>query len=152
MSKETHTASRVIVATPRAIFRAHVDPKILVKWRAPAGMEARLSEFSAAVGGGYTMELRYADGAGRGKSTAESDVVHVRFVELVPDELIVEAATFESEDASFAGTMTITTRLAPIADGTKVTVTAQNVPNGISAADHRKGMDSSLKNLALLLE
>ncbi len=152
MSKETHAASRVILATPRAIFRAHVDPEILVKWRAPAGMEAHLSEFSAAIGGGYRMELRYANGAGQGKSTADSDVVQVRFVELAPDDLLIEAATFESDDPCFAGTMTITTRLVAVSDGTKVTVTADNVPPGISATDHRKEMESSLKNLALLLE
>ncbi len=152
MNKETHTASRVIVATPRAIFRAHIDPEVLIKWRAPAGMTARLTEFSARAGGGYRMELRYPQGTGRGKSTADSDIVRVRFVELEPDELIVEAAEFESDDAANSGTMTITTRLTPINGGTKVTVTATDVPVGISEDDHRKGMESSLKNLALLLE
>lgn len=152
MNNETHIASRVILAPPRAIFRAHVDPDALVKWRAPAGMQARVSDFAARVGGGYRMELRYADEAGPGKSTANSDIVQVRFVELAPDDLIVETATFQSVNPAFAGTMTITTQLTPVSDGTKVTVAAENVPPGISEEDHLKGIDSSLKNLALLLE
>lgn len=152
MSRETHSASRVIIATPRAIFRAHLDPEVLTKWRAPSGMEARLSGFRAKAGGGYRMTLRYLDDSGHGKSTADSDVVRVRFVELLPDELIVEAVEFESDDPAFAGVMTITTRLMPVTDGTKISVTAQNVPSGISEEDHRQGMDSSLRNLALLLE
>jgi uncharacterized protein YndB with AHSA1/START domain len=152
MSHEPHSASRFILATPHAIFRAHVDPEVLVKWRAPAGMHARLTEFDARPGGGYRMELRYPDGDGHGKSTANSDIVRVRFVELVPDDLVVEAAEFESDDTANAGTMTITTQLTPVSDGTKVVVTAKNVPPSISEADHREGMESSLKNLALLLE
>ena len=170
MTDEIHSASRIILATPRAIFRAHVDPEVLVKWRAPAGMSARLTEFDARPGGGYRMELRYMDGAGRGKSTgyrmelrymdgagrdkstADSDIVRVRFVDLIPDDLIVEAAEFESDDPANTGVMTITTRLTPVSRGTKVVVTAQDVPVSISAGDHRKGMESSLRNLALLLE
>lgn len=152
MTKEIHSASRTILATARAIFRAHVDPEVLVKWRAPAGMSGRLTEFDARPGGGYRMELRYTDGAGRGKSTADSDIVRVRFVDLIPDDLIVEAAEFESDDPANTGVMTITTRLTPVSRGTKVVVTAQDVPVSISAGDHRKGMESSLRNLALLLE
>jgi len=152
MNGETHSASRTILATPRAIFRAHIDPDVLANWRAPQGMRARLDEFSARPGGGYRMELTYEDGAGQGKSTADSDIVRVRFVELIPDEQIVEAAEFESADPANAGTMTITTTLAPVKGGTKVTVTANDVPAGISEDDHRRGMESSLRNLALLLE
>ena len=152
MIKETHSASRIIIATPRAIFRAHIDPEVLVKWRPPAGMEGRLIEFGTKVGSGYRMELRYLVDSGRGKTSSDSDVVRVRFVELVPDEKIVEAVEFESDDPKNAGTMTITTLLTPVTGGTKVSLTAENAPSGISEADHRAGMESSLKNLALLVE
>ncbi|HWU72387.1 MAG TPA: SRPBCC domain-containing protein [Sphingomonas sp.] len=152
MTKEMHSASRTILATARAIFRAHVDPEVLVKWRAPAGMSARLTEFDARPGGGYRMELRYTDSAGHGKSTTDSDIVRVRFIDLVPDDLIVEAAEFESDNPANAGVMRITTRLTPVSESTKVVVTAEDVPASISAVDHRQGMESSLRNLALLLE
>lgn len=89
---------------------------------------------------------------GRGKSTTDTDVAEVRFIELIPNGKIVEAVEFESAGPAFAGTMTMTAIFTVIANGTKVTFTAENVPTGISEIDHRAGMDSSLKNLANFVE
>jgi len=116
-------------------------------------MTAKIFRFDPRPGGGYRMAFVY-DGAevSQGKSSANADIFEGRFVELIPDEKIVEAVTFETEDPAFGGTMTITTRLTPVRDGTKVTFTAENVPAGISEADHKAGMESTLKNLANLLE
>ena len=153
MTAQTHSASRTILATPRAIFRAFVDPEVVPKWRAPANMEARLLSFDPRVGGGYRMELVYRHPAnGDPKSTGTSDIVEASFVELFPDEKIVETAQFESDDPRFTGTMTLTTTMKPVAGGTKVTFVAENVPSGISEADHVMGMESTLKSLANLLE
>jgi uncharacterized protein YndB with AHSA1/START domain len=149
----THSASRMILATPRAIFRAFVDPEVLPNWRAPTGMDARLLAFDPRVGGGYRMELTYHDPATSDpKSTERSDIVEASFVELLPDEKIVETVRFESDDPRFAGTMTVTTMLKPVTGGTKVTSLAENVPPGIRETDHVAGMESTLKNLANLLE
>ncbi len=99
------------------------------------------------------MAFIYEDAdAGEGNSSADADILEGRFIELVPEEKIVEAVTFESEDPSLGSTMTITTRLTPVHDGTKVTFVAENVPPGISPVDHKTGMESTLKNLANLLE
>jgi uncharacterized protein YndB with AHSA1/START domain len=133
---DTHSAARTILASPRAIYRAFLDPETVMSWRPPGGMTAKIFHFDPRPGGGYRMAFIY-DG---------------RFVELVPEEKIVEAVTFETEDPAFGGTMTITTRLMPVRDGTKVTFVAENVPPGISEADHKTGMESTLKNLANLLE
>lgn len=89
---------------------------------------------------------------GRGKSTEDTDVVEARFIELIPNEKIVEAVEFKSDNPAFAGTMTMTAVFTAVVNGTKVTLTAENVPTGISEVDHRAGMDSSLKNLANLVE
>ena len=75
-----------------------------------------------------------------GKATADSDIVDGRFVEVVPGRRVVQEADFVSDDPAFAGTMTMTW-----------TVT-DNVPDGISADDHRAGLESSLSNLAAHLE
>lgn len=152
MMRETHSASRTIIASARAIFRALLDPEVVVKWRAPNGMTARFLMFDARPGAGYRMELSYGPAGGQGKSTPTSDIVHGRFVEFLPDEKIVETIQFESDDPAFAGIMTVTTTLAPVIDGTKVTIMAENVPTGISEADHQVGMNASLKKLADFLE
>lgn len=91
-------------------------------------------------------------GEGRGKTTDKADVFDGRFVELIPNRRIVEQVEFNSADPRFAGVMTITTTLSPVADGTEVSVAATDVPPGISPEDHRMGMESSLANLAAFVE
>lgn len=149
----THAASRTIIATPRAIFRALIDPDSMACWRAPTGMTLRIMVFEPRPGGRYRLALCYDDpSAAPGKSTADSDIVDGQFVELIAEERIIEDVTFESDHPAFAGTMRITTSLAPVAGGTKVTIVTENVPPGISEEDHRVGMQSTLKNLANFLE
>ena len=150
---EVHSASRVIIAPPRAIFRAMVDPETVAIWRAPEGMTAEICAFDARTGGAYRMVLHYPDRQiATGKSGGGRDVVRGRFVTLDPYALVVEAVEFETGDPAFAGTMMITTRLTPVSGGTKVTIEAADVPSGIRAEDHRLGIESSLKKLALLVE
>jgi hypothetical protein len=48
--------------------------------------------------------------------------------------------------------MVMTWTLGPAAGGTLVTLTAENVPPGISAEDHSAGLASSLENLARFVE
>lgn len=146
--------SRVILASPRTIFRTFLDKETLGGWRAPEGMSAQFRSFDPRIGGGYRLVLRYAggDGNAQGKTRPGEDEVVVEFRDLMPDERVVEAVTFVSDDPAFAGTMMLTTRLEPAREGTKVTLLAENVPMGISAEDHRAGMLSSLRNLARLTE
>jgi uncharacterized protein YndB with AHSA1/START domain len=149
----THTASRTILASPRAIFRVLLDGEAMANWRPPAGMSARIEHFDPRSGGRYRMALIYPDdGTAQGKTSAREDVVDGRFIDILPDERLVEEVRFESHDPRFQGPMTITTALTPVRDGTRVTITAANVPTGISESDHRAGMESTLKNLANFVE
>jgi hypothetical protein len=68
--------------------------------------------------GSYRMTLSYVDPpAGGGKSGDDSDVVEARFVAISPDDCVVRAVDFHSDDPSFAGTMTMTWRSArPMAE------------------------------------
>jgi len=150
----TDKASRLIKASPHAIYRAHLDPQAIARWRAPKGMTAKVDVFEPRAGGAYRMALVYdrpSPGV-RGKTSEDADVFEGRFAELVPDQRIVEVVRFESDDPAFAGEMRLTTSLAPKAEGTEVTVLAENVPRGISAADHAAGIASSLANLAAYVE
>ncbi|WP_338715679.1 SRPBCC domain-containing protein, partial [Streptomyces acidiscabies] len=56
-------------------------------------------------------------------------------------------AVFTSDDPSYAGTMTMTWDLTPTPEGTRVTVTATDVPPGIGQSDHEAGIASSLAQL-----
>jgi uncharacterized protein YndB with AHSA1/START domain len=142
-----------MAARPERVYAALVDPEALVMWLAPGGMTARFERFDARPGGGYRLVLTYKDADGRrGKATADSDVVEARFVSLVPAVCVIQEVDFESDDPSFAGTMTMAWNITSVDGGTLVEITAEGVPDGISAADHSAGMASSLENLARHLE
>lgn len=150
----TDTAARTIKAPADILYRAFVDPDALAKWLPPEGMSGRMERFEPRVGGGYRMVLTYSepDAANPGKSTEDSDVVEGRFVELVPNERVVQEVVFEAEDPAFSGVMTMTWALSPAPEGTRVTFVCENVPRGIRAEDHDAGMRSSLGNLAAFAE
>ena len=72
----------------RSVFRAFVDPDLLVVWLPPDGMTGRLERFDAR-GGGYRMVLTYDAAEGGGKSTADADVVEVRRRRARPPDWVV---------------------------------------------------------------
>lgn len=149
----TDTASRVIAAPPDRVYAALVDPEALTSWLPPDGMTGRFERFDAGPGGSYRLVLTYADASTpRGKATADSDIVDVRFVDLVPGVRLVQTADFVSDDPANAGTMTIRWELTAVNAGTRVDIRAEHVPVGISAEDHAAGLASSLANLAAHLE
>ena len=149
----TDTASLVIAAPPDRVYAALVDPEALTAWLPPDGMSARFERFDARPGGSYRLVLTYADAsAALGKATAESDVVEARFVDVVPGRRVVQAVDFVSDDAAYAGTMTMTWEVTPVDAGTRVEIRADDVPAGISAEDHAAGLASSLANLASYLQ
>jgi uncharacterized protein YndB with AHSA1/START domain len=148
----TDTIARTIAATPHAIYQAFIDPEVLTQWLPPTGMTGRINAFEPRPGGRYRMTLTYDDPTISGKSGDNSDVVEGRFVELVPDERVVQQFDFASDDPAFAGIMTMAWSLAAVPGGTEVTIRCNNVPDGISKQDHIEGMGASLANLAALLE
>ena len=149
----TDAASRLVAARPGQVFAALVDPAALVVWLPPEGMTGRFEWYDARTGGSYRLVLTYTDPAsGSGKATADSDVVDARFVEIVPDERVVHAVDFVSDDPAFSGTMTMTWEVSPAPDGSLVELRADDVSVGISAEDHVAGLTSSLANLARFVE
>lgn len=149
----TDTAAREIAAAPDRVYAAFIDPEALLAWLPPEGMRASLEHFDARPGGSYRMVLRYADpAASPGKAGDGSDIVEARFVELVPGTRVVQEIDFVSDDPAVRGPMRMTWSVAPSATGSRVEIRAENVPPGISAADHAVGLASSLQNLAAHLE
>ena len=149
----TDKASRVVAAPPERVFSALIDPDSLTAWLPPEGMSGSFERFDARPGGSYRLVLTYTDlSTAAGKATNDTDVVEARFVEIVPGVRVVQAVDFQSDDPAYAGTMTMTWEVAPVAAGTRVDIRADNVPAGISAEDHAAGLASSLANLASHLE
>jgi uncharacterized protein YndB with AHSA1/START domain len=149
----TDIAARLVNASPESVYAAMVDPDALVVWLPPEGMSGIMHSFDAREGGGYRMELVYGDPASASaKSTENSDIVTARYGPLVSGRQVVQYIDFASDGPAFSGTMTMIWSLAPEGEGTRVTITAENVPSGISKADHDAGLTSSLANLARYVE
>jgi uncharacterized protein YndB with AHSA1/START domain len=141
------------VNAPRAeVYRALLDPDAIARWKVPTGMTAHVHEFEAAVGGTFRISLTYDESTGEGKTTARTDTYHGRFVELVPNERVVEIDEFETEDRALRGEMRITITLADADGGTEVVGLHEGLPPGVSIADNELGWQSSLARLAALVE
>jgi uncharacterized protein YndB with AHSA1/START domain len=152
--RRTDIASRVIGAPPDVIYQAFARPASLMRWLPPSGMSGEVLEYDFRDGGHYRIELRYNDktGAGPGRTTSRTDITKGRFLELLHGRRITQSVEFESSDPTFAGEMTLTWLFEPAQEGSIVTVTAENVPSGISKADHDAGLKSSLDHLAGVVE
>ncbi len=147
------TASRIVPAPPAAVYRAMLDPDTLVSWLPPEGMTGTVHTYDARPGGAFHMTLTYGrpDHAAPGKTSDDADVAEGRFVELVPDRRVVWLVTFRSDDPAFAGEMTMAWDFVAVPDGTRVTISCENVPKGIGPEDHQAGLSSTLDNLARFL-
>ena len=150
----TDTAWRIVNARPERVYQAFVDPVALAAWLPPNGMKGRFEEFDLRPGGAYRMVLTFLerDRLTQAKTSKDTDVAEGRFIEVIPNRRIVQEAKFESDDPRFAGTMVITWSFDDCPNGTRVTVRCDNVPDGISKADHDAGLKSSLENLAAFLK
>lgn len=145
----THRAERIIAAPVERVFAALVDRDAIAAWLPPADMTGAVDWFDARPGGGYRLTLSYRDPDARGgKTTAGSDEVAARFVDIVPNDRVVQAIDFTSDDPAFSDTMTMTWSVEAVDDGTRVSIRADDVPPGITEADHEVGLNSSLANLA----
>jgi uncharacterized protein YndB with AHSA1/START domain len=149
----TDRASRVLTAPVSRVFDALVDRDALLAWLPPRGMTARFDRFDPRPGGSYRLVLTYTDPTGApGKSSSDSDVVDVRYVDIVREAHVVQAVDFVSDDPAYAGTMTMTWAVTAVDGGTRVDIVAADVPDGISAEDHAMGLMSSLEQLAAYVD
>jgi uncharacterized protein YndB with AHSA1/START domain len=141
------------VNAPRAsVYRALLDPRAVATWMVPTGMTSRVHAFDAREGGSFRISLTYDAPTGTGKTTAQTDTYHGRFVKLVANEQVVEVVEFETTDPALRGEMTITFNLADADGGTDVLAVHDGLPPGVPAADNEAGWRSSLSKLAALVE
>jgi uncharacterized protein YndB with AHSA1/START domain len=141
------------VNAPRAaVYRMLVDADALARWRVPEGMSSEVHAFDAREGGAFRISLTYDLPTGTGKSGSHTDTYHGRFLELVPDERVVEEFEFETGDPALRGTMTMTTTLTDVAGGTEVVVLHEGIPDAVPADQNEEGTRMALAHLARLAE
>ena len=153
-SERIDRAERKIASSTDAIYRAFLEPSLLEKWLPPEGMTGKVHEINAAEGGGYVMSLYHGEATPTvpGKTTEHEDRFRVVFDELTPGRHVVQRVVFDATDPSFAGAMKQTWTLESSGQQTTVSVACENVPEGIRPEDHAVGLNSSLQNLARVVE
>jgi uncharacterized protein YndB with AHSA1/START domain len=144
--------SRLIKAPRAAIYRALIDSDAIQAWRVPDGMSSEVHHFDPRVGGTFRVSLSYDAPDRAGKSSTHTDTYHGYFAELVPDERVVEVFEFEAANPDLTGSMTMTTTLRDVDEGTDVVVFHEGVPDAVPAADNETGTLMALANLANLVE
>jgi uncharacterized protein YndB with AHSA1/START domain len=141
------------VNAPRdKVYRALIDAKAIATWMVPDGMTCHIHELDGREGGTFRISLTYDAPTDTGKSSAQTDTYHGRYVKLVPNELVVETVEFETADPGMQGEMTITFQLSDAAGGTHVAAVHDRLPSGLSDADNELGWRSSLAKLVQLVE
>jgi uncharacterized protein YndB with AHSA1/START domain len=145
------TVSGVVRASPSDVYRALVDAAAVAAWRVPDGMTAEVLEFDVREGGCFRVQLRYDDGRG-GKAGDEGDVYSGFFERLVPDEQVVEVIEFDTDNDTMQGTMTLTTSLRPVEEGTLVELVHEGIPDGVPPDQNEEGTRMALANLAAYVE
>ena len=144
--------SRRVNAPRAAVYRALLDSRAVATWMVPTGMSSQVHAFDAREGGSFRISLTYDAPTGTGKTTAQIDTFHGRFVKLVKNEQVVEVVEFETTDTALQGEMTITLALTDADGGTDLVAVHDGLPPGVPAADNEAGWRSSLAKLAALVE
>src|SRR5690242_20369779 len=92
--------STIIKAPRQKVYQAFVDPAAVASWLVPDNMRGHVHTFDPRVGGQFRISLTYRnqEDSQRGKTAADTDTYHGRFVQLVSYEKIVEIIEFESQD------------------------------------------------------
>lgn len=141
------------VRAPRArVYQALLDSALVQQWMVPDGMTSHVHSFDAREGGTFRISLTYGQPSSTGKTTAQTDTFHGRFVRLVPDTEVVQAVEFETDDPALQGEMTITYLLADADGGTDLVGVHEGLPPGVPPADNELGWSISVGKLAALVE
>lgn len=149
----TTSVKRHIWAPRSAVYRALLDRDAVQQWMVPNGMTSRVDVFQPFEGGTFRISLTYDAPTDAGKTDAQTDTIHGRFVRLTPDAEVVQVVEFETDDPALQGEMTITYSLADAADGgTDVVGRHENLPTGVKPEDNELGWSISLAKLARLVE
>lgn len=143
MSTGTVRLHRILRAPPGRIYRAYLDPDAMAKFLPPYGFTGRVLEMDARVGGIYRMQFTNF-------SSGQTHAFGGKYLELVPDEKIVNTDIFD--DPNLPGQMITTISLRAVSCGTEVTAVQEGIPAMIPVEMCYLGWQETMQQLAQLVE
>lgn len=147
----TTRLTRHLAAPPARVYAALTTASDIARWMVPDGMTSEVHRFDAREGGAFRISLTYDAPTDSGKTDAQTDSYHGHFVELVPNERVVQTMEFETADPAMQGEMRVTFTLAAADGGTDLVAIHDGVPPGVAPADNEAGWRMSLDKLAVLV-
>ena len=143
MTTGTVNLHRVFNAPPDRVYRAFLDPDAMAKWLPPHGFTGRVLTMDARVGGRYRMQFTQL-------ATGQAHAFGGQYLELVPNERIVNSDVFE--DSNLPGEMRTTITLKAVSVGTDIHIEQTGIPAMIPTEACYLGWQQTLQLLALLVE
>ena len=84
------------MARPDLVYRALVDPAIVVEWLPPKGARGAIDAFDPRPGGAFVITLTFDNSnVPQGKTTSNTDVVKGQFIALEPNRSVTQSFEFE---------------------------------------------------------
>ena len=153
MTAAPATRIALLIHAPRdSVYRALLDPQDVATWMVPTGMTSHIHACDAREGGTFRISLTYDDPTDTGKTSAQTDTVHGRFVMLVRNEKVVQVIEFETDNPFMQGEMHVTILLRDGEGGTVLVAVHDHLPPALSPSDNELGWRISLGKLKTLVE
>ena len=112
-------------APREVVFKAFIEPDLVVQWLGPKNMKMRIEKYDMRTGGSY----RYIHADEKGNEYAFNGVVH----EVSAPERAIQ--TFEFEGLPERGHVSLDTALFEVLPGNRTRVTMQSVFRTVAARD-----------------
>jgi len=126
------TLERVLAAPPERVFRAWTNPAELTLWFAPNPDLPVAAELDLRVGGAYRIRMGHHEAFGA-------------YVAIEPPHTLAFTWRWASEPDADATVVTVS--LAPLGDGTLLTLRHERLPTEAARANHDAGWTQSLARL-----
>ena len=127
---------RTFPAAREKVFRAWIDPALMLKWFAPVGMTPFGIEADARVGGNYRIGMRERDGS--------TVIVTGTYLEVTPPTRLVFTWAWQSDPGDSS---VVTVEFIERQNATHIVLTHTRITDPAHVESHRYGWEGCLDHL-----
>ena len=132
--------TRVFLAPCDMVFKAWTDPKQMVQWWSPKGVECRSVTAEVKIGGAYRIHMVPPN---------DQAIAYGKYTQIVPNQLL--QFTWEWEERDMPQTL-VTVKFEDLGKTTRLTLTHEGFVEKEDADDHNNGWSSAIEKFAELIE
>jgi uncharacterized protein YndB with AHSA1/START domain len=136
--------TRIFDAPRERVFKAWTDPAEVCRWMGPGNWSCTLKSSDLRAGGGYTIEMKHADG--------DEMAVTGIFREVVAPEKLVYSWAWRGEDGKPGPESLVTVTFRAVGRKTELTVRHEGFDGKESRDAHMGGWNGALDKLVEFLQ